>query len=360
MGIFGSNRQPRRVRRSLDGISRGSDSYFQRSKRAGLSLGPQELKPKRKIWKRLLLLFLMLLVVGAAGIVGLYFYIKNTPLKGETAGRINIMVLGVDDAASLSDTVMIVSINTQNKAEPKVAMISIPRDLVVEIPQFGESKINAAYTYGQNNNYPGGGAALSKRTIEDTFELPIHYYATLDFTGFRQLIDTVGGVDIEVKQAIDDPFYPNADYSGYSYFSIAAGQQHMDGELALRYARSRITTSDFDRAARQQQIVQAFKAKVLSKETLLDKKKIDQLRAVLKDHVQTDLSNRELLKLADISRRVKDDRVTRHVIDSSNFLTSGTLNDSSLTPKDGDFDAINAFIKNIFDESQNNLPEAQQ
>lgn len=322
----------------------------------GLAAQPEIKKSKK--WKWLLLGLAIFVLLLAVTVTAFYIYVKATPVRGESGGRINLMVLGVDNTANLSDTIMLVSINTRSP-EPQVAMISLPRDLMLTIPEFGESKINAAYSYGQNNAYPGGGPALTQDTIEDNFGIKIHYFVTLDFSGFKQVINTLGGIDIDVKTAIDDPFYPRADYRGYEPFSLAAGQQHLNGEIALKYARSRQTTTDFDRAARQQQIILAVKNKLLSREGLGDLRRIQKLKSILQEHLKSDLSFREVSKIGLILYGLEDQAVTRHVIDTSNFLRPLFPGASGLVPIAGGFSEINAFIQNIFKEKTNNIPDAQ-
>lgn len=317
-------------------------------------------KPHRWLKRLLIFLIIVLLLVFAAAAIA-YFYIDKTTLSGERAGRINILVLGVDDAANLSDTMMLVSIQTIKDQPYKVAMVSIPRDLYVEIPGYGSSKINAAYTYGQNNKYPGGGPALTKKTIEDTLDIPINYYVAMDFTGFKQVVDTIGGVDINVKTPLEDPYYP--DYQGgYNPISFAAGPQHMNGEQALAYSRSRQTSSDFDRSARQQQVAIAVKDKVLSARLFSNPTEISKIQSTLSVHVKTDLSLRELAKLGQIARQVQPQNVTRHVIDNTNFLVVSQRYGYGLIPKAGVgvFTEVHDFIQNIFSQTTNNVPQDQQ
>lgn len=354
-------RYQRQVRRNLEDTDRPASDY------PTPALGSDEAIEKphsKKRWLKWLLLTLLTLILLGTAAAGLgYLFVKKTPLRGEASGRVNILLAGVDDAAKLSDTLMIVSIDTKSK-DKKAAMISIPRDLYVKIPGYGSNKINAAYSLGENkdNGEEGGGIALTKKTIESTFDITIHYYATLDFTGFQEAINDIGGVDVEVKTAIDDPFYPAPGYRGYEPFSIEAGPQHLDGETALAYARSRETTTDFDRAARQQQIILAVKNKVLSTDVILDGNKTSKLRKVVDEHVHTDFSNREALKLADMWRNIPDASITRHVIDSSNFLVASQRYGYALIPEAGanDFSEINEFIKNIFSQTANNLPKNQE
>jgi polyisoprenyl-teichoic acid--peptidoglycan teichoic acid transferase len=360
MGLFNS-KDKRQVRRDVEADGwqpryNARTAYSEQSK--PLPVGKPEKHHHRG--RRIAKVLFGLVLLTALAVGGTYLYITKIPLKGETSGRVNILVLGVDDAASLSDTIMLLSIDTRDKAHPKAATISIPRDLYVEIPKNGTGKINSAYTYGQNNKYPGGGPALSKKVIEDSFDLPIHYYLTMDFTGFKQLIDTVGGVDVEVKTAINDPYYPAPGYNGYQPFSIEAGRQHMNGEVALAYARSRQTTTDFDRAARQQQILAAFKDKVLSTDSF-SRDRYQAFQTILKDHVQTDMSRREMVKAGLIARKINSN-FTQHVIDTSNFLTPSQRYGYALVPNAGvdDYSEIAEFIDNIFSQAGNNLPKNQQ
>lgn len=347
-------RQSRNVKR--DSIAAGSSTPTSSPLSAGI-------KPKRsrkkKIFKGLVLLFLALVLLGMGAAIGSYLYVKTAKINGENQGRVNVMVLGIDKTAKLSDTIMIVSIDTRTGSQPKLAMISLPRDMQVEIPEYGAAKINAAYSYGENNNYPGGGLGLSEDTLEQTLDLEIHHYAVLNFEGFKDLVDAAGGVDIDVKQAIDDPFYPKPDYSGVTKFSITEGIQHMDGELALKYARSRYTTSDFDRAARQQQIILALKDKIISPETLWHPSRIEKIQNAVAKNSKTDLSVRQLTKLYLIFRAIQPEHISRHVIDSTNYLVPSAFGSSAYVPADGDFSAIKQFIKNIFSQSGNTLPEAQ-
>lgn len=353
MSLFKS-RSKRAVRRLDPSENLRTGSYFSGTERG------EPLQPRKRRWpKRLFIAFLMLALLAAIGLAGAYVYFDSTVLKGERGGRINILVIGVDDAASLSDTLMVVSIDTRHGKEPQAALISIPRDLYLDIPEFGEGKINVAYTFGQNNDYPGGGPALSARTVSEILDQPIHYFVAMDFSGFKEAVDAIGGVDLEVKQAIDDPLYPDAQ-SGYEAFTLPAGKQHLDGETALKYARSRQTTTDFDRAARQQQILVAFRHQLVNQKVLFDRQRTRRLQEAVDKHLKTDLSQREVAKLGLIWREIDDGRTTRHVIDGTNFLEP--YFNGSYTPRAGfgDFSEIHEFVKNIFEQNSNNLPEAQQ
>lgn len=302
-------------------------------------------------WLKWTLIGLLSVIVlaGVAALAG-YLYITQLPLQGEPRGRVNILVIGVDDAAQLSDTLMIASIDTRERSQPQLALTSIPRDLWVDIPGFNEAKINAAYSLGQHHDYPGGGPALSKATVEETFNLPIHYYLAVDFSGFTQAVDTVDGIDVTVEEAIDDSRYPDGS-GGQTRYQISAGEHHLDGAAALQYARSRFSTSDFDRAKRQQQIVKAFLDRLFTRDIMLDYTTLSQLQSVYAEHVQTDMSMREVLKAATIVRRIDNDDTIRFVLNSDpgNYLVSSQRAGYVLLPRSGSFEAINAVIADIFD-----------
>ena len=320
---------------------------------------PEKPRKKRK-WLKRLFIFLLLLVILAGIAASLaYFYIGKTELKGEDTGRVNFVVSGIDQAAKLSDTLMIISIDTspEEEADYKAALISVPRDLYVKIPPFGFNKINAAYSLGEANKTSGGGLGLVRSTVENTFAVDVNYQIALDFEAFKDMVDAVDGVTIDVPVALRDPYYPTEN-GGNQLVEFSKGEQQMDGETALKYARSRQTTTDFDRAARQQQVVLAVKDKMLDPKFALDKDKVAKLFELFDKNVQTDLTNREILRLGDIGRQLKDSNITRHVLDneSDNLLVSGNRAGYTLSPRTGNFTEIQEFIENIFTTSKNTLP----
>lgn len=310
---------------------------------------PEQRHPLRSILKRLLQIFLVftlaLLLVGGAG----YLYITRTPLEN-TGDRTNILLLGVDEAASLSDTIMLVSILDEPDGQPEVAITSIPRDMRVEIPDYGYNKINAAHAFGERHDYPGGGPGLTTATLEETLATDIHYYAKLDFEGLKNLVDAVGGVEVDVPSGIDDPFYPAEGSAGYDPFQINAGVQELDGETALRYARSRKTTDDFDRAARQQQVILALQDQILPDNSWPRPRRALSLLRTFESQVDTDLSRADMLKLALLLRGQELEEVPRYVIDTTNFLVSSPTGDSSLAPPGGDYAEIQNFFSAVFSD----------
>ncbi len=337
-------REPRQIRRDLNAV----DSGRAITNEPGLRVGPEQTRKRRKL-KIVAIIFgsllsLLLLVVLAA-----YLYIKATPLAGEATGRINILILGVDKANRLSDTMMLVSIDTNTKPA-KLALISIPRDLYVSIPGYYQTRINAAYTLGEQNHYPGGGPALAEATIKQNIGTTISYYMALDFNGFKQLVDAVGGVNVNVKQTLDDPTYPNANYSGFDPFYLSAGPHHLDGATALKYVRCRKGTcgNDYGRAARQQEVVLAVKDKVI-KQVKHDPFLITRFWHIFQKNTDTNLNSWQLLKIGLILRSTKSSDITQVVIDTTNYLNGVVIGGADvLVPKTGSFSEINSFIQNIF------------
>jgi LCP family protein required for cell wall assembly len=239
-------------------------------------------------------------------------------LKGEKERRVNILLLGIgvegNSGADLTDTIILTSFNLKDNT---ISMVSVPRDLYVKIPDNGSDKINTAYSYGQKNNYPGGGAALARDTVSSVLGVPINYYVAMDFEGFKEIVDTVGGIDISVDQDIYDYEYPSKNERGTTPFIIKKGDYHMDGELALKYARSRKSTSDFDRARRQQQVILAIKDKVFEKNIITNPKKLYELYNTLADHLKTDFQLPEIARVAELAQKFQIKNITNHVLDDS-------------------------------------------
>jgi len=283
---------------------------------------------------------------------------ENTQkLQGEGDGRINILLLGIGGAnhpgGLLTDTIMVASIDPINK---KVAFMSIPRDLYVPIEGYGSAKINYAHAYGEANpQKTGGGPELTKKTVSKILDLPIHYFVRVDFEGFIKFINELGGVTVDVKKNLSDPYYPDEKMVGYKPFYIKAGTQTMDGATALKFARSRETTSDFDRAARQQQILIAVKEKALSLNILANPKKITDILKILGDHVRTDMQMWEMEKLMTLAKDFDTSNVVMKVLDNSadGPLTSGSIEGGYyLVPKAGikNFTEIQRIAHEIFSD----------
>lgn len=279
---------------------------------------------------------------------------KDYDLKGEGDGRINILVMGKGGeghpGGTLTDSVMVISIDPNAKT---YAMLSIPRDLYV--PIYGTksySKINEVYQNGENEK-KGGGAELAKKTVGAILDLPIHYYLTLDFYGFKQFVDKIGGVDVNVEKAIYDPLYPADDMKNYQTFSIKAGEQHLNGEVALKYARSRESSSDFDRAARQQKLVDAIRSKMLKTSTLANPKTILDIVNIIGNHVRTDFTPTEIMALSKIVTDLDGSKSVTKVL--TNGSDGELVSDSSsgtytLRPDSGSWTKIQKIAHEIFSD----------
>ncbi len=205
----------------------------------------------------------------------------------------------------------VMSIDPTTKTARGLAM---PRDLYVDIPTKNggsfKERINTAYEYGENGNYPGGGAALVKKTVENLLGLKLNYYVIVDFQGFKQLIDLIGGVDVDVATAVNDPFYSDTERLNDFYPCVFdAGVHHMNGTDALCFARTRRNSSDFDRILRQQRIIFAAVDKATSLKILSDPTNMTSLWKRYKSTVVTDVSDLQIPGFARLASGM----------DSSNF-----------------------------------------
>ncbi|MBI4652699.1 LCP family protein [Candidatus Kuenenbacteria bacterium] len=269
--------------------------------------------------------------------------------------RVNILLLGVGGAnhpgGLLADTTMLVSFNFKTK---EVAMISIPRDLFVPIPNHGWQKINTLNSFGETTEL-GNGAAFTAENISQLFEIPIHYYARIDFEGFKKIIDDFGGLNIYVEKTFYDPLYPDRSYKKQK-ISFIQGWQHFDGEKALNFSRSRYGNngegSDFARTKRQQKIIVAFKEKFLSFSTLINPQKITAIYEMLKSHLKTNLNIKEVVSLMAAFKNADTSKIQHFVFDTSNYLyPEKTIAGAFiLNPKAGDFKEMSLLIQNIFDK----------
>jgi LCP family protein required for cell wall assembly len=269
---------------------------------------------------------------------------QSTKTILERKERTNFLLLGVDRrpgerGPTRTDTMMIVTVDPASKS---VGMLSIPRDLWVTIPGYGEDRINTAYFIGEAKKYPGGGPALAKRTVQYNFGIPIHYYITINFVGFTRLIDEIGGLDIEVPKDIYDTCYPTYDY-GCSVLSITKGFHHMDGEMALAYARTRHGDSDFGRMRRQQQVIVALKEQALRTNIITKAPALWQLK---EDMVETDLTLDKILQLAQLAREIKSENIHNVVVDEKMAL--GVTTSSGAQVLWPDRDRIREVVDQLF------------
>jgi len=277
-------------------------------------------------------------------------------IPGEVSDRINILLIGIGgpghEGAYLSDTIILASIKPSTE---DVAMLSIPRDLLVEIPNYGWRKINNALAFGKQDNYPGGGEALLSSIVSSITSLPIHYYIRIDFEGFRKIIDDLDGIDIYIDTSFTDYQYPDYSY-GYQTISFRQGEEHMNGERALQFVRSRHGTngegSDFARSKRQQKVLLALKEKAISFNTLINPASIISALDNLGNHNKTNMEIWEIIKLSKIFKNINQDQIVTHVLDNDpeGLLQARTTTEGAyvLEPKAGDFSEIQSIARNIF------------
>jgi LCP family protein required for cell wall assembly len=231
---------------------------------------------------------------------------------------VNFLLLGVDQRCDESgpahtDSILVATVDPLTMS---AAVLSLPRDLWVEIPGFGVDRINQAFYFGQVYEYPGGGQALAMRTIEGILGVPINYYITIDFQGFVDAINLLGGIVVDVPEAIDDPDYPDNCY-GYEPFSIQPGRQRLDGTTALKYARTRATLGgDVDRAGRQQAVILAVREQLLQPERLPQLiLQAPQLWRSFQQNVHTNLALEDTVQLALLAQDIPRENISLEVLD---------------------------------------------
>jgi polyisoprenyl-teichoic acid--peptidoglycan teichoic acid transferase len=250
-------------------------------------------------------------------------------------GRINVLVMGIDrrpsdgNAPTRTDTMFVMTIDPSTRTARGLAM---PRDLYVDIPtKSGNStfkeRINAAYVYGETQGYAGGGAGLAKQTVEKLLGIKINYYVMIDFEGFKQVIELLGGVDIDVPSpGVNDPFYSETERLGDFYPCVfQPGLHHMNGSEALCYARVRRNSSDLDRILRQQRIILAVMDKVTQLNVLASIDNVGSLWKRYKGAIQTDILDAQLPGFARLAAAIDPDQLA--------FLSLGAATTPTTTPE---------------------------
>ncbi len=282
-------------------------------------------KHKRKITISLGLVgsivVIILLFVGIAKAIssinfGVFLKVAGEELKTDTYGHSNFMILGTGglnhDGADLTDTIIVASLDSEKSL---ISMVSIPRDTYVKDALVGNSRINEVYLNAKNHfDSSEKGIEHLKSQVENLMGVPIHYWVKIDFKGFKELIDALDGIDVIVETPINDPYYPADVGIGYSPFTISAGPHTLDGATALKYARSRKTTSDFDRAERQQDIIYAIKEKALQTEIMFSPEKIGDILDTLKSNIETNISVKEILTLGSLAKDFTKDQISHNLI----------------------------------------------
>jgi len=246
--------------------------------------------------------------------------ILSSVFNRKDGSTVNILTLGRPgqgySGSNLTDTIVLIHLEP---AEKKAVLISLPRDLLVTNSKTGQLvKINSLY-------YISGIEQLKEKITEIT-GLPIDYYALIDIVVAKEIITLVDGVNVLVPQDIVDPYFPGPNYS-YQTFNLAAGWRYLDGETALRYIRTRYTSpnGDFDRMARQQQVIHLLKQKVLELNLLWDFPTYLRIFSSLRDHIETDLGLMELKSLWQIVQDTPVSQIRTVVIDKkeTNLLVGG-------------------------------------
>jgi len=242
------------------------------------------------------------------------------PIRRNLA-RTTILLLGSDvrpkdDGPWQTDTIMLL---TLDPTTGQAGVLSIPRDLWVPIPDHLNGRINTAYYLGDAGDYAGGGPALAMETVRQNLGVAIQHYVRVDFQGFVKLIDLIGGIDVDVERTIDDPNYPFWGPDGeevYGQLYIEAGPHHFDGDMALKYARTRYNGGDIERARRQQQVARAVLKRVTDLHLLPDLlNNAAELYATLQASMQTDMSLDVIGKLATQALQVDRATIRFRVID---------------------------------------------
>lgn len=291
-------------------------------------------------------------------ILGQMRHLMGSPdrkLQGEQDGRINILLLGMGgeghEGPFLTDTVMVASVKP---SENKVALLSIPRDLIVPLPKVGWRKINSANAFGELES-TGRGAEYTRTILEGLLGLDIPYYVRVDFEGFKSVIDSVGGIDVHVDRTFTDYSYPTRNY-GVQVVSFKKGWQHLSGEEALKFARSRHGSngegSDFARAKRQQKVLTALKEKLLSAKTFRNPSTVANTMAALQSNISTNLQIGEILRLARVAQNVDQAGIMHKIVDNApgSPLADSTFGGAYvLVPRNDDWTALREVAANVFE-----------
>jgi LCP family protein required for cell wall assembly len=328
-------------------------------------------KFRRKLSKFLSKIKIPLLVLGTICLLGVIISLRPkvkpsfwwsilfaNPLK-ETSGVTNILLLGVPggehEGSDLTDTMIFLSFNQKNG---KTVLISLPRDIWSETLQ---AKINSAYHFGEEKR-KGGGLVLAKSSIEEIVDLPIHYALKIDFAGFRQIIDLLGGVEIEIERAFDDYKFPiegkeddpcggDPEYKcRYQYIHFDAGRQLLNGEKALQYVRSRNAEgeegTDFSRSKRQQKLILALKNRLFSPEILFNPRKTSYFLKTLEEIIETDIFRDYLPYFGKMFLKIDSPKIKTLSLDE--FLINPPVwqyGQWVLVPRTGDFGEIQEYLK---------------
>jgi LCP family protein required for cell wall assembly len=255
---------------------------------------------------------------------------------------LTIALLGIDKSETAppyrTDAILILTLDREKQS---AALVSFPRDLFVYIPAYGMQRINIAFGQGGEIHYPGGGFALFRDTMKYNFGLRVDNYAMMNFQGFKEMVDRLGGIDVEAAKGLTDFRY------GYGTWKIPAGINHMDGSLALWYVRARQTTSDFDRGRRQQEVILAVAQR------LMDMRAIPNLPGFFRTFMQyfeSDVALDDITPFAEMAGTASLASLRRFRITQPNACTNWTTPQGSMVLLPN-YEAIHYMLVEAFNPS---------
>jgi len=258
------------------------------------------------------------------------FEVLATPQPWDGSSRVTMLVIGIDyrdwlrgEGAPRSDTMMLVSFDPITQ---QGALLSVPRDLWVEIPGFGHNRINTAYMFGEASQLPGGGPALAMQTVENLIGVPIQYYAVIDFQTFERFVDEIGGIDVLVREEMRI-----APIGAETSIALEAKPYHFNGAEALAYARVRKGAGDdFGRAERQQQVILAILDRIVGFEMLPGLiARAPSLYQEIASGVRTNLSLDQIISLAWSAFSIPKEDIQQGVIGPPQMVEFYTRSDGA-------------------------------
>lgn len=373
------------LNRTIPDISRRGSTML------GDDFGIAEPAKPKKNWKKivkrtLIALFIIGLLIGgwvgwkavsnSAKVFGwnnLFGLLHSTKLDGEDEGRVNVLLAGnsADDpdhgGAELTDSIMIMSINTKKHTG---FLMSIPRDLYVNIPDNGYAKINEAYQDGESDSfnepdYAKGGMGLLEKVISQNLGIKTQYYALVNYTALRDAVNAVGGITVNIQSENSNGLYdPSPDLTtNQPLVNLSNGLQKLNGQQALGLARARGSSmnaygfprGDFDRTEHQRQVLIALKDKAGSLGTLSNPVKVGQLFDTFGNNVKTDMKLAQARRMYELVKKVPSNDIASAALNDSkthdDLLTSyrTRTGQSALVPAAGvdDYTQIQAYIKEL-------------
>jgi LCP family protein required for cell wall assembly len=257
----------------------------------------------------------------------------------------NYLVLGTDTRpgpwAPRTDTIMVVAIDHE---AGQIGIVSIPRDLWIDIPGYGKDRINSADFAGEQIKYPGGGAALAQKVVLDNLGIPTQHWVRIKQDGLARLVDTLEGVTVTLDCPLYERTPDETSPSGFKDWSLPAGENFLNGADAKKFVTYRYLSSDFARARRQQQLIWAIRDRALQLDVIA---RLPQLWSALADTFKTDLSLLDVIKLAKLGITLRADDVHGTVLDQTvmaNYTTPG----GGAVLVIGDPQALKAKLDNLF------------